>query len=78
MTAAALALAYPRFAYDNKGRVANLRETLLAPVLKQAEDSIDVVKIFGCKFIEKSRLLTNCDFCCCIAPNHRNPLSCRA
>jgi NTE family protein len=47
MTAAALALAYPRFAYDDKGRVSNLTETLLAPVLKQAEDSIDVASGFA-------------------------------
>jgi len=47
MTAAALAVAYPRFAYDAAGRVTNLRETFLAPVLKQAEDSIDVASGFA-------------------------------
>lgn len=47
MTAAAFALAYPRFKYDDRGHVTNLRDTFLIPVLKQSEDSIDVASGFA-------------------------------
>ncbi|RDJ03649.1 patatin-like phospholipase family protein [Rhizobium phaseoli] len=47
MAAAALALAYPDFQYDDNDRVTNLEETFLVPVLKQAEDSIDVASGFA-------------------------------
>ena len=47
MTAAALALAYPKFQYDAKGCVTNLTATFLKPVLDQAADSIDVSSAFG-------------------------------
>ncbi len=47
LTAAALAMAYPAFAFDAGGRVTNLRETFLKPVLDQAEDSIDVTSSFA-------------------------------
>ena len=47
MTAAALALAYPKFQYDAKGSVTNLTATFLKPVLDQAADSIDVSSAFG-------------------------------
>ena len=48
-TAAALALAYPKFKYDAAGRVpeADLTSTFLKPVLDQANDSIDVGAAFG-------------------------------
>ncbi|MBB2701452.1 UNVERIFIED_ORG: NTE family protein [Rhizobium esperanzae] len=47
MAAAALAMAYGRFSYDQVGCVANLRETFLEPVLAQADDSIDVASGFA-------------------------------
>ncbi|MDW9701580.1 patatin-like phospholipase family protein [Sinorhizobium meliloti] len=47
MAAAALALAYPKFKYDENGRVTNLEETFLAPILKQSQDSIDVASGFA-------------------------------
>jgi NTE family protein len=49
MTAAALALAYPKFQYDAVGRVAvdDLIATFLKPVLDQASDSIDVESGFA-------------------------------
>lgn len=49
MTAAALALAYPKFQYDAAGRVpvADLAKTFLKPILDQANDSIDVGAAFG-------------------------------
>lgn len=49
MTAAALALAYPKFKYDAAGRVpvADLTSLFLKPVLDQANDSIDVGAAFG-------------------------------
>ncbi|MFL9828330.1 patatin-like phospholipase family protein [Rhodoplanes sp. SY1] len=48
MTAAALAIAYPKFRYDAAGEVVtNLRETFLAPILAQANDSIDVGSAFA-------------------------------
>jgi NTE family protein len=46
MTAAALALAYPHFKYDD-GEVTNLRDTFLLPILQQSEDSIDVSSGFA-------------------------------
>ena len=49
MTAAALALAYPKFQYDAAGRVptADLTKLFLKPILDQADDSIDVGAAFG-------------------------------
>jgi NTE family protein len=47
MTAAALALAYPKFQYDAKNVVTNLKDTFLKPILDQANDSIDVNSAFG-------------------------------
>ena len=46
MTAAALALAYPKFQYDGNV-VTNLAATFLKPVLDQANDSIDVGAAFA-------------------------------
>jgi NTE family protein len=47
MTAAALAVAYPKLKYDDKDRVTNLTETFLQPILDQANDSIDVGSAFA-------------------------------
>ncbi|MBP2236303.1 NTE family protein [Sinorhizobium kostiense] len=47
MAAAALAVAYGKFSFDPNGRVTNLRETFLEPVLSQADDSIDIASGFA-------------------------------
>ncbi len=47
MAAAALAVAYPKFQYDDKDRVTNLAETFLSPILEQASDAIDVNSAFS-------------------------------
>lgn len=47
MTAAALALAYPKFQFDAAGRATNLKDTFLQPILDQANDSIDVSSAFA-------------------------------
>jgi NTE family protein len=47
MTAAALAVAYPRLTYDAAGKATNLRKAFLEPVLAQSEDSIDVGSAFA-------------------------------
>ena len=47
MTAAALAVAYPKFQYDANDRASNLAATFLKPLLDQASDSIDVGSAFA-------------------------------
>ncbi|WP_375458505.1 patatin-like phospholipase family protein [uncultured Enterovirga sp.] len=47
MTAAALAMAYPRFDYDAEGKATNLRETFLEPIRRQANDAIDIASAFA-------------------------------
>lgn len=47
MTAAALALAYPKLGFDATGFAANLTQEFLKPILKQAEDSIDIASGFA-------------------------------
>lgn len=47
MAAAALAIAYPQFQYDERDRVTNLASTFLGPILDQANDSIDVGSAFA-------------------------------
>ena len=47
MAAAALAIAYPKFQYDVKDQVTNLRATFLKPILDQANNSIDVGSAFA-------------------------------
>jgi NTE family protein len=47
MAAAALAVAYSKFQYDEKDRVTNLSDTFLKPILNQANDSIDVSSAFA-------------------------------
>ncbi|MER8743119.1 patatin-like phospholipase family protein [Mesorhizobium sp. M1004] len=47
MTAAALALAYPKLSFNAAGCATNLAQEFLKPVLKQAEDSIDVASGFA-------------------------------
>jgi NTE family protein len=47
MAAAALAVAYPKFQYDERDRVTNLAATFLKAILDQANDSIDVGSAFA-------------------------------
>jgi NTE family protein len=47
MTAAALAIAYPKLQFDGNDRATNLTTTFLAPILAQASDSIDVSSAFA-------------------------------
>ncbi len=47
MTAAALAVAWRDLQFDANGVAANLRAEFLVPILRQAEDSIDVGSAFG-------------------------------
>lgn len=47
MTAAALAACWRELRYDANGVATNLRETFLARIVRQAEDSIDVGSAFG-------------------------------
>lgn len=47
MTAAALAMAYPKLTFDTKGVATNLTATFLKPILDQASDAIDVGAAFA-------------------------------